>query len=407
MHILFVHRNFPAQFGHLAEHLIQQGHRCTFVSEQSAGRTGSLERIQYTVRGGATEANHYCSRTFENAIWHTHAVYEALSNRPDIQPDLIVGHSGFGSTLFLRQLYGCPIINYFEYFYRATRSDLDFRPDFPPLEIDRLRVQSRNAMILLDLDSCSAGYCPTKWQRECFPATYHQKLDVIFDGIDTRIWRPQSGLPRQVAGVALPASPIITYVSRGLESMRGFDLFMKAAHRLCQRRSDVHFVIVGADRVAYGGDQRFTGHASFKQWVLSQDRYDLSRFHFMGLIPPSELARLFNLTDLHIYWTVPFVLSWSLLNALACGATVLASNTAPVREVITPGKNGFLVDFFDVDGLADMAHQILNDSAAIHDSLGQAGVDTIHQNYSLDVNLPQLLQFYYRVVQHNSPGNNH
>src|SRR5262245_3858320 len=113
MHILFVHQNFPAQFGHVAEFLARhRGYRCTFVSQKSPGSSGSIERIQYNVRGGATARTHYCSRTFENAVWHTHAVYEALKARPDIRPDLIVGHSGFGSTLFLRELYGdTPIIN--------------------------------------------------------------------------------------------------------------------------------------------------------------------------------------------------------------------------------------------------------------------------------------------------------
>ena len=132
MHVLFVHQNFPAQFGHIADYLAQHhGFRCTFVSEKPAGQVGGIERIQYKIQGGATKQNHYCSRTFENAIWHTHAVYEALKARPDIKPDLIVGHSGFGSTLFLRELYDCPIINYFEYFYRATRLGHGLPPGLP------------------------------------------------------------------------------------------------------------------------------------------------------------------------------------------------------------------------------------------------------------------------------------
>lgn len=132
MHILFVHQNFPAQFGHIAHYLAERhGCRCTFVSEKPAGRVGAIDLVQYRIQGSATRQTHYCSRTFENAIWHTHAVYQALHARPDLRPDLVVGHSGFGSTLFLRDLYTCPIINYFEYFYRPSQSDMDFRPDFP------------------------------------------------------------------------------------------------------------------------------------------------------------------------------------------------------------------------------------------------------------------------------------
>src|SRR6266446_7336456 len=165
MHVLFVHQNFPAQFGHIASYLVKnKGFRCTFVSQQPPGHGDGIERIQYHVQGGATQQTHYCSRTFENSIWHSHAIYEALRARPDIGPDLIVAHSGFLSTLFLRELYNCPHVNYFEYFYWTAGSDMDFRPDFPYPEINKLRARARNATLLLDLESCDRGYSPTAWQ---------------------------------------------------------------------------------------------------------------------------------------------------------------------------------------------------------------------------------------------------
>lgn len=395
MHVLFVHQNFPAQFGHVAGYLVQKhGFRCTFVSQRPAGTSGGIERIQYQLKGGATAQTHYCSRTFENAIWHTHAVFEALKARPDIRPDLVVAHSGFGSTLFLRELYDCPIINYFEYFYRPTNSDMDFRKDFPTLELDRLRARARNAMLLLDLENCDVGYSPTRWQRDRLPEVFHDKVRVIFDGIDTTLWRPMPGLPRKIGERVIPAHQrIVTYVARGMESMRGFDIFMKTAKRLCDQRSDVLFVIVGQDRICYGGDQKITGGKSFREWVLSQDQYDLSRFLFTGLLPTPELAKLFSLTDLHLYLTAPFVLSWSLMDALACGATVLASSTEPVCEMIQDGSNGLLADFFDIDGLAARAAQVLDDPGA-YKHLGAAGTKLIQTRYSLDVCLPQMLRLY-------------
>jgi glycosyltransferase involved in cell wall biosynthesis len=395
MHILFVHQNYPAQFGHIADHLTRHhGFRCTFVSERPAGRVGAIERIQYRRKGGATARSHYCSRTFENATWHTHAVYQALKARPDIRPDLVVGHSGFGSTLFLRELYDCPILNYFEYFYRVRDSDMDFRPDFPPSELSRLRTRARNATILLDLENCDLGYSPTGWQRDRLPATYHDKVRVVFDGIDTALWRPMPGLPRRLGALELPAGKkVVTYATRGMESMRGFDIFMRVAKRLCDLRDDVVFLIAGEDRVCYGGDQAVTGGKSFKEWVLARDDYDLSRFVFTGLIPPPLLARLFNLSDLHLYLTVPFVLSWSLLDALACGATVLASDTAPVREMIAHGENGLLVDFFDVDGWVEAANRVL-DRPGDFKPLGLAGARMIRDRYSLEACLPQMLALY-------------
>jgi len=399
MHVLFVHQNFPAQFGHVASYLAKEkGFRCTFVSERPAGKAGGVERIQYRTRSGATAKTHYCSRTFENAVWHTHAVYEALKARPDVRPDLIVGHSGFGSTLFLRELYDCPIINYFEYFYRPVGSDMDFRPDFPSTELNRLRSRARNAMLLLDLENCDAGYSPTQWQRDRLPALFHDKIRVIFDGIDTELWRPYADVPRRLGNRTIPEGMrVVTYVSRGFESMRGFDVFMKVAKRLCERRDDVMFVVVGEDRICYGGDDKITGEKSFKNWVLGQDEYDLSRFIFPGRIPPPALAQLFSLSDLHVYLTVPFVLSWSLMNALACGATVLASDTPPVREMIEHEKNGLLADFFDVEGLAAAAERVL-DAPEEFRHLGQAGVEMIRSRYTLSDCLAKMLELYEDVL---------
>ena len=140
MHILFIHQNYPAQFGHIATYLVRKkGFRCTFLSQHSPGTDGGVERIQYKLRGGATSQTHFCSASFENATWHSHAIFEALKARPDIRPDLVVAHSGYFFTVWLRDLFACPIINYFEYYYRTTGPDLDRRPEFPYPEINQLR----------------------------------------------------------------------------------------------------------------------------------------------------------------------------------------------------------------------------------------------------------------------------
>jgi len=394
MHVLFVHQNFPAQFGPFAFRLARTpGYRCTFVSQKAEGVVHGVRCLKYATTGGATEKTHFCSRTFENAVWHAAGVHDALAAAPDIRPDLVVGHSGFGSTLFLRDLYpGVPVVNLFEYFYRVCGSDLDFRPDFPARPIDRLRARARNAMILLDLDNCDLGYCPTRWQLDRFPAEYRGKLRVLFDGIDTDVWKPAAAGPRVVAGREVPpGTRVVTYVSRGLESMRGFDVFMRVAKRLADRRPDVLFVVVGQDRVCYGGDERFTGGKTFKEWVLAQDDYDPSRFVFTGLLPVPDLARLLATTDLHIYLTVPFVLSWSLLDALACGAVVLASDTEPVREVVAPGETGLLAPFFDVSAFVEAADRVLADPAAFK-PLGRAGAELIRARYSVDVCLREFVR---------------
>ena len=400
MHILFVHKNFPAQFGHIAKYLTKHhGFRCTFVSEKSPGTFAGIERIQYNWSGGATADTNFCARTFENQVWHSQGVLEALQARPDIQPDLIVGHSGFVSPLFLRELYDCPFVGYFEYFYRTQDSDMDFRHDLPPSDLkSRLRARARNAMLLLDLENCDAGYSPTQWQRDQLPVEFHEKVTPIFDGIDLTVWHPNHEPPQRIGGWNIPADKkVITYVSRGMESMRGFDIFMKFAKRLCSERTDIVFVVVGEDRIAYGNDSRFTEGKTFKQWVLSQDDYDLSRILFTGRLPAPDLARLFCRTDLHVYLTVPFVLSWSLINALACGALVLASDTAPVREVVKHEDNGLLADFFDVERMLELANSVL-DAPSEFRSLQTAATSCVQEKYSLKNNLPKMLKLYERVL---------
>jgi glycosyltransferase involved in cell wall biosynthesis len=414
MKVLYVHQNFPAQFGHIAAHLARQpGWKCWFASETPAGDAGGVEKIQYHRSGGATQSTHFCSRTFENGVFNCDGVYAALKARPDVKPDLIVGHSGFGSTLFLQDLYpGVPIINLFEYFYRPhhPESDMGYRRDLGWQLPDSyyLRARCRNAMILLDVDSCSAGYCPTEFQKSTFPAIYHPRLRVLFDGIERSCYHGYDEMlrpavdrrtSRQVAGITVPASTrVVTYVSRGFESMRGFDLFMKAAKLIGQKFPDVIFLVVGQDRIAYGGDENFLPKGTtFKQWVLSRDEYALSRFHFLGNVPPRELGRLLALSDLHIYLTVPFVLSWSMMDAMSCGAVVLGSNTAPVREMIRDGENGLLADLFDVEAIAQKAVQVLRDPAAFR-PLGRAAEQMIAGRYSVEAVLPQMVKMYEEVA---------
>ncbi len=407
MHVLYVHKNFPAQFGHLAEYLIEhEGFQCTFVSQRPPRASGRIRQIQYKVCGGAHAKTHYCSRSLENFTWHSHAVYETMKAHREVKPDLVVGHSGFGSTLFLAELYDCPIINFCEWYY-GPGGETDFRSEFPADELNPLRGRMRNAALLADLECCTAGYSPTNWQRSRLPRPYHHKVETIFDGVDTDLWRRRvapPGAARRIGDREIPpGTPVVTYVSRGFESMRGFDIFMQIAKRICQQRADVVFVCVGTDECRYGADGEFTGGRSFRKYVLEQDEFDLDRFLFTGRVPTRELAGILSLSDLHVYLTVPFVLSWSVINALACGCTVLASDTEPVREVIHHGVNGLLAPFYDVEGFVALALQVLDDPQA-YGSLGEAAVEMIHRRYSLRAIAPKMLDLYQRTVSGSSPG---
>jgi glycosyltransferase involved in cell wall biosynthesis len=276
---------------------------------------------------------------------------------------------------------------------------MDFRKEWPAAEEDVLRSRARNAMILLDLEYCAAGYSPTKFQHSLLPEAYRHKVRAIHDGIDTSFWRR-----RQVSDELLgklevrPETRIVTYVSRGMESMRGFDIFMQIAKAVYETYPEVVFLVVASERVTYGGDIKHIPHQSFKDYVLEQDHYDLDRIRFLGNQPPDTLAQILSVSDLHIYLTVPFVLSWSVLDAMACGCVVLGSDTAPVREVITDGENGLLRGFYDVDRLAEAAVEVLKDPPAYR-QLGAAAQRTVAQRYSLQVVLPRMLDLYEEVTR--------
>jgi glycosyltransferase involved in cell wall biosynthesis len=221
---------------------------------------------------------------------------------------------------------------------------------------------------------------------------------VIFDGVDTEVWRRHEGLPREIGARRIESdTKIVTYVARGLESMRGFDIFMKLAKRIYQQTPNILFVVVGADQVFSGGDLNHIPEKSFREHVLKQDDYNLSKFLFTGTLRPEQLARLLSLSDLHVYLTVPFVLSWSLFDALACGCTVVASNTEPVREVIQHEENGLLAEFYDLDRLAELSFQVLRDPKG-HRRLGDAGTTLIREKYALERTLPQTAEFYQSVA---------
>lgn len=401
MNVLFVHKNFPAQFGHVAAYLVKnKGYRCTFVSQTEPGAVAGIQKIEYRVGGGATKSTHYCSRTFENQVWHAAGIYEALKPMSSAsRPDLIVGHSGLGPTMFLQELFpSSPVINYFEYFYRSHGSDMDFRRGWHVSQLDRVRSRARNASILLDLEYCQAGYTPTRFQHGLLPEAYRPKVRTIHDGVPTDVWRRQAMPDRAVGKYRFaPGTRIVTYVSRGLESMRGFDIFMQAAKRIYEGYPNVVFLVVGSDRIHYGGDLKHVPGTSFKEHVLKQDHYDLDRILFLGRVKPQVLSRILNLSDLHIYLTAPFVLSWSLLDAMACECVVLASDTEPVREVIRHENNGLLCDFFDVDGLVRMAVDVLNDPGAYRE-LGHAATRTIQEHYSLEVIMPKMTAFYEEIA---------
>jgi glycosyltransferase involved in cell wall biosynthesis len=411
MHVLFIHQAFPAQFGRLALELTKRyGWKCSFLVKDLSScplpSAEMLERLDIHRFALSPEARlpnpPPWPQNYGRYLDLCRVVFEAVRARPGLRPDLVVSHEGLGPALFLPELLNCPIVQYCEYSFAPCRSDLTYRIDLPPAEPAPFYPRCINAAMLVSLAACDGGYAPTHWQRQAFPERFRHKIEVHFDGLDTELYRP-GRLPRAevakvLGGRALaPGDRLVTFVARGLESMRGFDRFMEVARRIGQERPDVLFVVVGREESYYSWDLLHTGQPSFKQWVLSQGDYDLSRFVFIPHLEPERLADLLGASDLHIYLTVPFVLSWSLLNALACGCTVLASDVEPVREVIQPGQNGLVEPLFDTDRLAETALRVLADPAAYR-PFGAAGRHLMEERYSLQVAVPELKDYFERIA---------
>ncbi len=398
MQVLFIHPNFPGQFAHIAAYLTTRlGWKCTVLTSVDTSTLNlPFQHLNYRLKDGPLPKVFYNPDNLQAMFDHLLAIYKGLRNHRDFQPDLVVGHMSYGTMLYLRNLYACPFVGYYELLPPPFWSDgMILRKEFPPTEQTRLFNATYHTMTHLHLNACDAGYTPTNFQKQTAPTEYQYKLNVIFDGIDTDTFQRRE-LPRPTTfrGIPLDADTrIVTYVSRGLESVRGFDIFMQVAKRIYQAMPNVVFLIAGKERTNYGHELAHIGNQSFKQYVLAQDDYDLTKFHFLDLIPTAELPVLYSLSDLHIYLTVPYVLSWSMMQAMATGCVILGSATPPVQEVLQENVNGLLAGFDDVDTLTQQALAVLRDPAAYR-HLGDAARQTILERYELRKSIDQLVSLF-------------
>lgn len=400
---MFIHPNFPAQFGHIAHHLAtERGWQCTFVTSIDTTHLKlPYTHVNYRLVAGPQSKVFYNPPDLSGLLAHLAAVYRGLRAAPQLRPDLVVGHMSYGTMLYLKNLYDCPFVGYFELlpppFWGAG---LVLRREFPPPEGVRLFNATYHALTYLHLHAVDAAYTPTEYQLSTAPAELRYKIRVIHDGIDTVRFQPREiARPTTFRGVRIePDTRVVTYVSRGLESARGFDIFMQVCKRIAAEHRDAIFLIAGDERSHYGHESHHIGPKSFKQYVLEQDDYDLGRYHFLGYVPTDELATLFALSDLHVYLTVPYVLSWSLLQAMSSGATIVASATPPVEEVIEHSRQGLLAGFDDVDALTARALEVLRDPEA-HRPLGAAARQRIVERYEQRACIERLVALFEEVGQ--------
>jgi len=368
MRILISHCSYPSQFRRLAPALAAAGHELVFMHrhrEWHAPEPAGFRLCRYPVaRAGEEPAGHPYLRRFEDAVAEGQAAYRAARQLESegFVPDLILSHAGFGGGLYLGDAFPqAKRISLFEWYYNAFGSDVDFLQR-GQVDADRqLRVRTWNAHLLLELADCDAAVVPTAWQRDQFPQAWRQQLTLIHEGVDVPALRQLRQQP-PTAPAWLPQGEgieLVSYVSRGFEAYRGFPQAMQALALLQQRRPNTQVLIAGSDGVCYGAT-RDDGR-SWGEWARQEAGMDPERTHWLGALQTADYQALLAHTQAHLYLTVPFVLSWSLLEAMAAGCPIVASATAPVEEVIAQGHQGLLAPFWDPSAIASQLDAMLCD----------------------------------------------
>ena len=402
MRYLFIHQNFPGQFRHIASALaVDAGNRVVAIVDEANHRPAlvgpGVELLTYKTPQGAAKTTHPYLQGYEAAIRRGQQIARAclaLKQRGFV-PDIVCAHAGWGEALFIKEIFPQAILlDYFEFYYRTRGADVGFDPEIHASSLDDdCRISTRNACHLQSIESADWGWSPTAWQASRFPEHFRAKLSVIHEGIDTKIVKPDADAVFQTpAGLKLTRTEqVVTFVNRNLEPYRGFHIFMRALPRILRDHPHAQVVIVGGDQVSYGSPPREGG--TWRERMLAEvgSELDMQRVHFVGKLPYSAYLQLLQVSSAHVYLTYPFVLSWSMLEAMAAGCALIASDTPPVTEVVRHTHDALLVDFFDIEALAEQVGRVLNKPQE-YQAMREQARKTVLERYDLEsVCLPQQL----------------
>lgn len=397
MNFLFIHQNFPGQFLHLVRHLAsQENHRVVFITQNDLNRIENVEMVAYRPYRGSNPQTHRYLHDLEKGVVAGQCVYEiALDlSRRGFCPDIVIGHCGWGETLYLKDVWPTtPVLGYFEFYYRMSGGDVGFDRTEPLTVDDPPRIRTKNAINHLSFEGVDWGITPTRWQWSLYPSRMQDRISIIHEGVDTDLLKPAPDAWVQLSdGRRLtPQDEVITYVARNLEPYRGFHMFMRALPDILLARPQAQVLIVGGDSVSYGPR---LASGTFREIMMAElgDRLDLSRVHFLGSLSYAHYLNVLQISSAHIYLTYPFVLSWSFLEAMATGCAIVGSATPPVEEVMTDGDTGLLVDFFDVQGIVDRVIAILAHPDRMQAMRERARRKIIEEYDVIRVTLPRQLE---------------
>jgi glycosyltransferase involved in cell wall biosynthesis len=410
MRLLFVHQSFPGQFVHLAPALAADpgNEVIAFTMQQDVPENwNGIRMVSYLPTKGSTLDIHPWVLDFEPKVIRGEAAFRAaLSLRQSgFSPDVIIAHPAWGDSLFLKDVWPTAKLGiYCEFFYNAQGADVGFDPEFPvkdPGEVCRLRL--KNLGNLLHFECADAGISPTYWQASTFPDSFRDKITVVHDGINCDILAPNPAVSLTLNGslTLTKQDEVITFVNRNLEPYRGYHIFMRALPEILRCRPNAQVLIVGGEGVSYGTKPE--DGRKWKDIFVDEMRdhiapKDWERVHFLGNIPYEYFIPLLQLSTVHVYLTYPFVLSWSLLEAMSVGCAIVASDTQPLLEAISHDSTGRLVNFFDPQALAVEVCELLDNSAE-RARLGANAREFAKANYDLNtICLPKQLAWVRRLA---------
>lgn len=368
MKYLFVHQNFPGQYLHLLRHLTADpGNEIMFISEPNSNNIPGVRRVFYSTPNPDQESVHPVARDFDIAARRAETVATMGANlkRLGFSPDIIIGHHGWGELLNLVDVWpDVPMLGYFEFYYETEGQDVDFDPEFPMARERYPKIRAMNVVNLLALALNQHGQTPTQWQLTRYPPWAREQMRVIQEGARLDVCKPDPAVRKRNFAIGkfevAPGEKLVTYVARNLEPYRGCHVMMRALPDLLRERRDVKVVMVGGDDVSYGA--RLAGSTwreHFQKELKGQ--YDESRVLMPGQLPYDDYRRMLQRSDCHVYLTYPFVASWSLREALACGCAIVASDVESVTEFVHDGKNGLIVPFLEPKTIAATVLRVLAD----------------------------------------------
>ncbi|MES1200727.1 MAG: glycosyltransferase [Pseudomonadota bacterium] len=397
--VLFVHNGVPGRFRWIAEALQQKGWSCALINGDPGNDLPSALCLKWQASRIATPDTFHLAARAETDIIRGRAALECAFRLRDggFKPDVIIGHPAWGEMLFLREAFPEARQIQIGEFYSgvAPGADFHFDSELRRTNLDtRLRYHAKNATLSLSLLSADRIVAPTPFQASVFPPHFASRTSIIHEGVDTNVARKRAGAKFQLREDLIfdGGAPLITFINRHFEPLRGFHIFMRALPQFLGDNPEAHVVLIGEDAPRGYGPKAPNG--SWKGLLLKelQGKLDLARVHFPGRLDYDQLIDALSVSWAHVYLTYPFVLSWSLLDAMACEALIVGSDTAPVRDVIRHGENGLLTDFFDTQALVETLTNICR-APRQYDGLRRAARETVVTRYDRDsVCLPAWMQ---------------